>query len=219
MKEVLMYRLISSLSQCRKYLITILWMFFLFVNFSNSVQPQSLNIVLKLIEDIEEKLKRLDSKQKQDIQDIQKSIVEIREENIISDINNSLEELSSRITQLDLEIENIKDIVIKTGENKPQENEIIKNLVPDLRLLMTELRETIENPPESVEEDTVIEETDSGLELFGFFDIHADRFKEADNIFGLGAFELDIEAPFSERFSGSAAMVFEDGVAEIGVGF
>lgn len=58
-----------------------------------------------------------------------------------------------------------------------------------------------------------------GLGLSGFFDLRAERLRERENIFGMGPFEFDIESSINDHVSGSAALVFEDGAAEVGVGF
>jgi len=54
------------------------------------------------------------------------------------------------------------------------------------------------------------------FEITGFFDVQANRMKETENIFGLGPFELDLDTSYNERVTMSAAIVIEDGRAEIG---
>ncbi len=96
----------------------------------------------------------------------------------------------------------------------------MKNCVKWLSFLLVALTVVIGSANDAVSQESGEGDMGiTGLELSGFFDIHADRLRESDNIFGLGPFELDLESPFNDRLSGSAAMVFEDGVAEIGVGF
>lgn len=57
------------------------------------------------------------------------------------------------------------------------------------------------------------------LNLSGFVDVHAKQLRETKNIFGMGPFELDLESQIRSHVTGSAAMVFVDGTANLGVGF
>lgn len=63
------------------------------------------------------------------------------------------------------------------------------------------------------------EETTPELGISGFFDVNAGPAGKRDNPFALGPFELDLESTLNEHVSGSAAIVYQDDIAEVGVGF
>jgi len=195
----------------------------------SSSQAQSFKSILGRLEKIEELVDQLDSTQKNDIQDIKNQINSVTSDSDESDleqsmndirqqldaIKNSIEQLTGRNDSLEKELEELKEE--SASEHKVTEAE---GLTDDLRGLLTELRLSIETATDADEEVEEEEGNDyGGVEFSGFFDVNASQFRESDNIFGLGPFEFDIEAPFHDTFGGSAALVFEDGVAEVGVGF
>lgn len=58
----------------------------------------------------------------------------------------------------------------------------------------------------------------SPLEISGFFDVTAQYTNERDNPFEFGVLELDLEYPFNEHYSISAALVWDDGTSDVGFG-
>ena len=199
-----------------KFIITTIVLGLILFYGTYTVYAQGFSTILKKLDEIETRLDQLEGVQKSDIENLQKQLSEIEPEQDVSVLSNSITDLQSQMDILNSMVNTLADNLeqVEAEAERAGKEEIIEPLAMNLRDLIAELRETIINPPEPEEGETEFE-----LEITGFFDVHADRLKETENIFGLGPFELDLEAPFNENISGSAAMVFEDGVAEIGVGF
>ena len=82
--------------------------------------------------------------------------------------------------------------------------------------VLEENDETGNEKVEQIKNRTDIMDEVMKFEITGFFDVQANRMKETKNVFGLGPFELDLDASYNEHATMSAAIVIEDGETEIG---
>ncbi|MFC1553594.1 hypothetical protein ACFL7D_03070 [candidate division KSB1 bacterium] len=204
----------------------------LIIVFSSSfVSAQGFTTILKKIEEIEARLKKLESgagvtvdlggienrlgvideKNKTNFETLQNKLTELEKgldpANTVALISAKLEDLAARFEVLAKELEELRTA------GKQEEEEEFLQIAADLRDEISDLRTTLEEP--QVEEEAGGE----GPVFLGFFDINAGDFTERENPWAIGPFELDLEYAYGENFAGAGAFVFEDGAADVGVAF
>lgn len=107
--------------------------------------------------------------------------------------------------------EKLKEIIkqleekIAENQNQPGESETAKTI--------DEVKQSIQKVKDDISQAT------GGIQFNGFFDVSASGYKNSDNIFILGDFELDMAKSFGENFQVASALVFADDGTRMDVGF
>lgn len=103
---------------------------------NSTVSAQGIKSFLDRLDQFEKSLNRLDGEQKKDIQTLKEQISEIRTGGDVSDIENTIDLLSSKVSELEKQIDESNDFIVKKA--------VQPDVVDDLRESIRELREAIE---------------------------------------------------------------------------
>lgn len=108
----------------------------------------------------------------------------------------------------------VKEQATITADTSPDYN-FLKKEIEALKKEVEELKAATSTGKEGEGE----QEKKEGPSLSGFFDVSASDFRERDNPWKIGPFELDVSMHASEGFAAAGTLVFKDGAADVGVAF
>ena len=186
----------------------------LFLNIPASVSAQGFSAVLEKLDLLENRLDKLESDQKQKIDKLQNKLANLGTDANYSDLNNTVESLSSEVKLL-------------RSKSSGQDDELLayKDVSGDLRGMVSLLRETITGSAAAVENPDLEFTKESfddpiPLEITGFGDIitafHSGE--ETNSDFEMGQVEVDLETNIDEKIIIGAAIAYDPESETFGLG-
>ncbi|MFC1552776.1 hypothetical protein ACFL6P_09475 [Candidatus Latescibacterota bacterium] len=208
--------------------------------FSISIQAQSLNSILRKLNDVETRLDKLDTAPQADITnkietvEVRMNTIETNQKSEIERLAVKLDELSElkadsnveeSIAPLQAQVEQIQEEIseIKNTDTVQEDDEQFNDLVADLGGLVNELRTTIENPTiinpnEAMSLDASQAEPLFALSGFGDFFYNVGQDKNSNTQINIGQVELDLETALNDKIDFVGALVFDPDNEVFGLG-